>query len=103
MFHNYVTLSKAFHRYKKTWLIILFPDIFQWEGQDSYSSVNGDGLLAPNFGATKEVKRDASSNESRAMSLPQAPITPNITRGTNQNINIPCEKPISLELVEYLL
>jgi len=103
MFHNYVTLSKAFHRYEKTWLITLFPDIFQWEGQDSYGSVNGDGLLAPNFGATKEVKRDASSNESRAMSLPQAPITPNITRGANQNVNMPCEKPISLESVEYLL
>lgn len=102
MFHNYITLSKAFNRYEKTWLITLLPDIFQWEGQDSCGSVNGDGLLAPNFGATKEANRDASSNASRAMSPPQAVITPNVTLGANQNVNMPCEKPISFESVEYL-
>lgn len=101
MFHNYVTLSKAFNRYEKTWLITLFPDIFQWEGQGSCGSVNEDGLLAPNFGATKEANRDAS-NASRTMSPPQAAINPNVTRGANQNVHMPCEKPISLESVEYL-
>jgi hypothetical protein len=29
MFHNYITLSKTFNHYEKTWLVILLPDIFQ--------------------------------------------------------------------------
>jgi hypothetical protein len=102
IFHNYVTLSKAFNRYEKSWLVTLLPHIFQWESQDSCDSVNGDGLLMPNFGATKEANRDASSNASRVISPPQAAITPNVIRGAIQDVKISCDKLVSLESVGYL-
>lgn len=98
MFHNYVTLSRAFNRYEKSWLVTLLPDVFTWEGQDSCGKVIRDGLLAPNFDDMKDANHDASSNASKLISPPPATTIPNIIRG----VNLSCDKPISLESVESL-
>ncbi|KAH8674835.1 hypothetical protein BGZ60DRAFT_429804 [Tricladium varicosporioides] len=51
MFYNYTTLSKAFNRHEKSWLVTLLPDTFQWDGWESQ-----DGDIQPFLGqaAAKE-------------------------------------------------
>ncbi|KAH6667803.1 hypothetical protein B0J14DRAFT_704266 [Halenospora varia] len=54
----------------------------KWDGQDSCGGVNGDGMLAPNFGATREANQDDFPNASKV------PPPPHVIRGANQNVNM---------------